>query len=96
MYGDDFRVSFDVRRLGTYVISKTDLKAAEANLVEVRLPPADGPQHNQHDRPLRAHLSSAHLDAAVERGSKGEQVFLARSLAKSEAYLIRLLASGLG
>jgi hypothetical protein len=29
------RVSFDVRRLGTYVISKTDLKAAEVHLVEV-------------------------------------------------------------
>lgn len=55
MDGEGLRVSFDVRRLGTYVTSKTDLKTAEANLVEVRPPlPADGPQPNQHDRPLRA------------------------------------------
>jgi hypothetical protein len=36
-----------------------------------------------------AHLSSA-LWKPQSSGSKGEQVFLARSLAKSEAYLIRL------
>lgn len=65
MYGDDFRVSFDVRRLGTYVISKTDLKAAEANLVEVL--PGDGAQHNQHARPPRAHLSSASRRRSRER-----------------------------
>lgn len=37
------RVSFDVRRLGTYVIRKTDLKAVAANLVEVRPPPGRWP-----------------------------------------------------
>jgi hypothetical protein len=67
MYGDDLRVSFDedVWRLGTYVISKTDLKAAEGNLVGVR-PPLMG--HKIISMTARyAHLSSAHQDAAVDR-----------------------------
>jgi hypothetical protein len=64
--GEHLRVSFDVRRLGTYVFSKTDLKAAEANLVEVR-PPSRLMGHNIISTTARyAHLSSAHLEAAVE------------------------------
>jgi hypothetical protein len=54
------RVSFDVRRLGTYVIRKTDLKAVEANLVEVR-PPSRQMAHKLISINARyAHLSSAH------------------------------------
>ncbi len=53
--------------------------------------------HNIISMPARhARTCRVHLDAAVERGSKGEQVFLARSLAKSEAYLIRLRPAAWG
>ena len=58
------RGSFDVRRLGTYVIRKTALKAVAANLVEA-------PRRMAHNRisisARYAHRSRAHSDTAVAR-----------------------------
>jgi hypothetical protein len=60
-------VSFDLRRLATYVTSKPDVKAAERTLVVVRSP-CRLKGHIRISMTARyPHLSRTHPDAAVDR-----------------------------